>query len=373
MDAPILDFYAFQSARYAQFKAQWHDVALTIYYQPGHEYNLRRMVRGAQDALTYYTKNFGPYPHRQLRIVEFPGYAAFAQAFPNTIPFSENIGFIAKVDTANPKDIDYPYYVTAHEVAHQWWAHQVIGAAAQGSTMLSETLSQYSALMVMKQKYGPERMRKFLKYELDAYLRGRSAERVAEQPLYRVENQQYLHYRKGSMVMYALANYIGEDQVNQALAAYLKEVKYQEPPYTTSLDLLRHLRQVTPDSLQYLVTDMFERIALYENKADSVSAQKLPDGRYRVTMVLTTKKLYADSLGNETPARQMNDLLEVGVLARKKINGQWQDVPLYRRKRRFPAGTTRLSVIVAEKPDKAGIDPYNLLIDRTPDDNAVAD
>ena len=65
----------------------------------------------------------------------------------------------------------------------------------------------------------------------------------------------------------------------------------------------------------------------------------------------------------------MNDLIDVGVLTRKKINGQWQDVSLYRQKRRFRPGVTRLSVIVPEKPEKAGIDPYNLLIDRTPDDN----
>ncbi|MFD2784842.1 ABC transporter permease/M1 family aminopeptidase [Hymenobacter rubripertinctus] len=369
MDAPILDFYSFQSARYAEHHAKWQNVAITIYYQPGHEYNLNRMVRGVQDALSYYTKNFGPYQHRQVRIVEFPGYSAFAQAFPNTIPFSENIGFIAKVDTTDPKDVDYPYYVTAHEVAHQWWAHQVIGAAAQGSTLLSETLSQYSALMVMKQKYGAERMRKFLKYELDAYLRGRSTERVAEQPLYRVENQQYIHYRKGSVVMYALADYLGEAQVNQALSTYLNKVKFQPPPYTTSLDLLREFRQVTPDSLQYLLPDMFERITLYENKADSVTARQLPDGRYRVDMVLSAKKVYADSAGNERPAQQMNDLVDVAVLARRKINGQWQDVPLYRQKRRFRAGTTRVSLVVSGKPEKAGIDPYNLLIDRTPDDN----
>ena len=89
-----------------------------------------------------------------MRIIEFPGYQSFAQSFPNTIPYSENIGFIAKVDSTDPEDVDYPYYVTAHEVAHQWWAHQVIGANVQGSTMMSETMAQYAALMVMKQHYG---------------------------------------------------------------------------------------------------------------------------------------------------------------------------------------------------------------------------
>jgi aminopeptidase N len=66
--------------------------------------------------------------------------------------------------------------VTAHEIAHQWWAHEVIGANQQGSTMIVESLSQYSALMVMEKEYGAQQMRRFLKYELDRYLAGRGAE-----------------------------------------------------------------------------------------------------------------------------------------------------------------------------------------------------
>jgi ABC-2 type transport system permease protein len=37
------------------------------------------------------------------------------------------------------------FYVVAHEMGHQWWAHQVMGADMQGSTLLSETMSQYSS------------------------------------------------------------------------------------------------------------------------------------------------------------------------------------------------------------------------------------
>src|SRR4029077_8097489 len=131
-------------------------------------------------SLDYYTTRFGPYQHKIVRIVEFPRYAAFAQSLPNTIPYSEAIGFIARL--GDPQDIDYPFYVTAHEVAHQWWGHQLVGADARGATMLSETLAQYSAMMVMEKRYGPDNMRRFLEYELDKYLTGRSGERQRELP-----------------------------------------------------------------------------------------------------------------------------------------------------------------------------------------------
>ncbi|MBI3230581.1 MAG: hypothetical protein HYZ45_10490, partial [Burkholderiales bacterium] len=223
MDRPILNFFAVQSARYEVKKDSWNGLPLEIYYQKGHEYNLGRMMDGMKASLSYYTKNFGPYQHKQVRIVEFPRYASFAQSFPNTIPFSESIGFIAKVDDKDPKDIDYPFYVTAHEVAHQWWAHQVIAGNTRGATVLSETLSQYSALMVMKQRYGEGKMRRFLSYELDRYLMGRALENRKELPLAQNEDQGYIHYRKGSLVMYALQDMIGEDKVNSALQEVIKK------------------------------------------------------------------------------------------------------------------------------------------------------
>lgn len=42
---------------------------------------------------------------------------------------------------------------------------------------MSETMSQYAALMVMEREYGREQMRRFLKYELDSYLSARGGER----------------------------------------------------------------------------------------------------------------------------------------------------------------------------------------------------
>ncbi|WP_018479576.1 M1 family aminopeptidase [Pontibacter roseus] len=373
MDAPILNFYSFLSADYQVKKDKWtgkdgKDVAIEIYYHKGHEYNLDRMIKSVKKSLDYFTENFSPYQHRQVRILEFPGYQTFAQSFPNTIPYSEAIGFIADVDDKNPEDVDYPFYITAHEIAHQWWAHQVIGGNVQGSVLMSETMSQYSALMVMKQEYGAERMKKFLNYELNTYLTGRTAESKKEMPLYRVENQGYIHYRKGSMVMYALADYIGEEKLNGYLQQYVKKVAFQEAPYTNSIEFMQYIRAATPDSLQYLVTDMFENITLYENKTTDATYKKLPDGKYKVTFTVDAKKLYADSLGSESVAA-MHDWVDVGVLSRKKVDGHWQDKPLYLQKHKLKAGENKFEFVVDEEPAKAGVDPYNILIDRNPNDN----
>jgi ABC-2 type transport system permease protein len=364
MDAPILDFFAFQSARYAVKEDRWHDVAIEIYYQPGHEYNLERMIAATKAGLDYYTAQFGPYQYRQFRIIEFPRYAAFAQSFPNTVPYSEGIGFIARVRDGDPDDIDYPYYVTAHELAHQWWGHQVPGANVQGDTMLVETLAQYSALMVMKRKYGDAKMQRFLRYELDRYLIGRSTEQKKELPLAQVENQDYIHYRKGSLVMYALADYVGEDNLNRAIRAYRDRWAFKGPPYSTTKDLLREIRAVTPPKFAYVIDDFFDTITLYDNRALSASAKALPDGRYAVTLKVFAKKLTADELGRESDA-PLHDFIDIGVL-------DADNEPLFLEKRELAAEQATFSVVVAKKPVRAGIDPYNKLIDRRARDNTVA-
>jgi ABC-2 type transport system permease protein len=363
MDSKILNFYAFLSARYAVRADHWNDVAIEVYYNPGHEYNIDRMIAGVKDSLDYYTKNFGPYQHKQVRILEFPRYERFAQSFPNTIPYSEAIGFIVKVDPKNDKDIDYPYYVTAHEVAHQWWAHQVVGGNVQGATMLSESMAQYSALMVMQKKYGADKMKRFLKYELDRYLMGRAEERKKELPLMRVENQDYIHYRKGSVVMYALQDYIGETTLDQSLSAYRGKVAYQNPPYTNTPELIGYLRKATPPDLQYVINDMIETITLYENRALEASYTQRPDGKYTVKLKVAAKKIKADEKGAETEV-PLADWIDIGVLDE---TGK----PLYLEKKKIEKAETEFTIVVDRQPDKAGIDPMNKLIDRRPDDNVI--
>jgi len=376
MNSKILNFYAFLSARYEIKRDKWNasssnsgqDVAIEIYYNKGHEYNLDRMIKAVKKSLDYYTKNFSPYQHKQVRILEFPRYATYAQSFPNTIPFSEGIGFIAKVNDADPESIDYPFYVTSHEVAHQWWAHQVIGGNVQGSTLMSETMAQYSALMVMEKEYGKAAMKKFLKYEMNQYLKGRAMEGKKERPLMLVENQQYIHYNKGSIVMYALKDYIGEDSLNAALAKYIKKVAYQEPPYTNSIEFIKYLNAATPDSLKYIINDMFETITLYENKTTKCSYTKTKDGKYLVKFSVESKKMKADSIGKMKDVA-VNDWMDIGVFGSKDVNGKKTETELYLQKRKINKNKMDFEITVNEEPVKVGIDPYNKLIDRTPDNN----
>jgi len=45
--------------------------------------------------------------------------------------------------------------------------------------------------------------------------------------------------------------------------------------------------------------------------------------------------------------------------------------PLHLEKQRFSTGKSTVEFVVDEKPTFAGIDPYNKLIDRQPEDNLI--
>jgi hypothetical protein len=314
LDQKSLDFYSFISARYEVARKKWNGIDLEVYYIREHAYNVPNMLKSLEKSLDYYTKNFGKYYHRECRIVEFPRYSSFAQAFPGTMPYSEGIGFITDLRKVTKEDIDVVFYVVAHEMGHQWWAHQVCGAEMQGSEMMSEGFAQYSALMVMEKEYGRDKMKKFLKYEMDGYLSGRSNELEAERPLMKSEHQGYIHYQKASVVMYYLKEMIGEEKVNQALRNLLDSFAYRQPPYPVSPAAIRAFRSVTPDSMQYVISDLFENITLFANRMMEANVKQVGK-EYEVTLKTTTEKFRADSLGKETPM-PLADFIDIGIFGK---------------------------------------------------------
>jgi hypothetical protein len=369
-DAPINHFFSIQSARYAVARDTLGDIQLAVYHHPGHAFNVERMLKAMKASLALFGEVFSPYQFKQARIIEFPSYADFAQAFANTIPYSENIGFLAKL--SDPAKIDIATYVTAHEIAHQWWAHQIIPANQQGATMLVESFAQYSALLVMEQIYGREQMRRFLRYELDRYLRARGGEVVEELPLARVENQPYIHYQKGSLAMYWLKEVVGVDVVNAALAELLKQYAFKSAPYPNSRDFLAILRAKAGPQHEALIVDLFETITLWDVKVTEARAKKRPDGRFDLTLKTTARKFRADGQGVETEV-PLDEAFDVGAF--KLEPGQpGFDAGAVIAMQRLPvkSGEQTLTLVVDVAPAWAGVDPYNKRIDRNSGDNGVA-
>ena len=67
--------------------------------------------------------------------------------------------------------------------------------------------------------------------------------------------------------------------------------------------LVAALRAEAPADKQALISDLFERITLYDVKTKSATATKRADGRWDVAVTVEARKLYADGQGVETEAQ----------------------------------------------------------------------
>ncbi len=357
-EKPVRNAYIIYSADYKKRNSKWNDTELNIFHHPANVINLGPIEKSMKASLEYYSKNFSSYDFKELRMVEYADPGTGGISLPGSIGYSTNF---ALLNTKNDKrGFDLPFAVTAHEIAHQWWPHQLTAARVNGRALITESLAWYSALGVVKQTYGTKHLKSLLDAMRAAYLAPMNRAGV---PL--LESSDPLDaYRKGPFAMYAVREYIGEEKVNMALRNLLYKFKSGEPPYATSKDFYQEVKTVTPDSLQYLLHDLFEANTFWELETKKARVRKVNDG-WLLEVNIKARKVTADVRGIETEL-PMNDLIEIGVFS---TGAGVEEKILHLQKYRIKSGSNSITIKISQKPGKVGIDPRNLLIDNEVDNN----
>jgi ABC-2 type transport system permease protein len=367
-DAPIRGEYNIFSGNYAVSETKWIDpdkpgqgVDIRIYHHPKHEMNIDRMLRSVKASMEYYTAQFGPYPYGHITIVEGPGAGGGASAEASMIHYGAPYALMNPDD--GPDGFDLPFYILAHEVAHQWFGSaQLTPAYVEGAGVLIEGLAVYAGMQVLEKKYGEGHLQQYVNFLHSFYEMPRS---LATPSLLQA-NETFLYYRKGGLAMHVVSKYIGKEKVNGALRTLLQKHNSGEIPLPTTLDLYREIRNVTPDSLHYLLRDLFETNTYWRLKTKQFTREQTAAGDWQVTLKILAQKVIVDSTGAEKEV-PMNDLLEVGIYE----EGESSNVPLYLKMHRIRSGEQTIKITVPRKPGRAGIDPNNLMIDSRRDDNIM--
>ncbi|MHA4842786.1 ABC transporter permease/M1 family aminopeptidase [Flavitalea antarctica] len=379
-DAPIGGSQYIFSARYAVHQSTWKPadmwkpadngalpdpvdtgtVAIMIYHDPRHNGNVDRIVRSVKASLDYYTAQFGAYPYKQVSFVEHPGDGdgAGIHAVPGMLIMEEGFAFWSPKD--EPGSLDLPYAVVAHEMAHQW---TVPYANAEGAPVLSESLAWYYAMKAVENSRGKEQLellRHFMRqpHPHPPIRRG--------EPLLRGLDP-YMSYRRGPFALYALSEYLGDDSLNAGLRRLVEKHRSRNAPLATTLDLFAELKVATPDSLRYLLHDLFEVNTFWELEIEHSNARQSSPGTWQVDLQVNAKKLVFDSAGIESETH-MNDWVEIGIYG-ERVQGVEPDKPVYHQKHRIRSGRQVITVTTNRKPNLAGIDPRYLLIDLQTENN----
>ncbi len=349
--APIGGDWAILSAKYAVREARWHDVAIRLYHHPEHTAHLERSLRSVRASLDYYTAHFGPYPYDHLAIVEHPlGLGTGAHADAAMITHGQGFAFWTPADE---RQLDLPYFVMAHEMGHQWGLPY---AMVEGLPFLAEGLATFFAMQVVKEHRGDAQFRRLM-----AFMRQPFPYRPIRrgEPLLRALDP-YMSRRRGPFAMNALVEYVGAERVNGAIRRLIATHDADGAPPVTTLDLLRELRAATPDSLQYLLHDLFEVNAYWQLETTRASATPDEHGGWRVELGVRAHKMAYDSAGAEREL-SMDEWVPVGIFGAAAEGEDELSAPLHLGLHRIRSGEQTITVTVAREPVLAGIDPYHVL------------
>jgi hypothetical protein len=132
---------------------------------------------------------------------------------------------------------------------------------------------------------------------------------------------------------------------------------------------VRHLRAAAGPEHQQLITDLFEKITLYDVKVTDARARKRADGRWDVELQVDARKLYADGKGRETEA-PLDESFDVGVFTVEPGRKGYDKSSVIGLQRvQVRSGQQTLTLVADKEPSVAGVDPFNKRVDRNSDDN----
>ena len=357
-EAPIGNEYGVFSARYAVRREQRGGVPIEIYYDPAHTANVNRLLRSVRACLDLYSRQYGPYPYRYLRLIENPVRGMGAHADATTIDYGQ--GFSLFNPDQDPEGLDLPFAIMAHEMAHEWG---VPYAFAEGAPLITESFAWYAAMGVVEATYGREHLQRLLRF----FRQPQPIPPIRQSvPLLRAMDP-YAAYRKGPFALYALSEYMGRDRVDLAFRRLYDAHRSGAPPLPTSLDLYRELQVVTPDSLKPLLHDLIEANTFWHLKTEQATAKQGASGAWQVTLRVRARKVTVAPTGKETEV-PMDEWVPVGVFAPTEQGAEFGET-LYLQRHRIRSGLQTITVTVPRKPSDAGIDPYVLLIDLERFDN----
>jgi aminopeptidase N len=363
--APSTPVFGFVSGRYQVSRVNHHGVSVEVYHHPGHDYNVGQMLAVATRSLDIFSARFGPYPLRQLRIVELPSYWDFgAYALPGMIVYPEGRGFLT--DMHGGGEVDLITRRVAHEVSHQWWGHQLYPAQREGGSMLVETLAKYSEMLVLEATHGKASLPPFLRYEREIYQLSRANMPLPEPPLMRVVDLDYVYYSKGAIVMDAIRDLIGEDALNRALRKVLHDHGPSGTP-ATALDLLAALQAEARPEDRALIAEWVGQVSFVELRVESATAQRLPGGRYQVTATISGRKRLDPGGGIKPTEPPLDEMIDVAVFAEHP--GVAGATPLYAGKQRLRTGQNQVTFEVSGRPAFISVDPFERRIEAERADN----
>jgi hypothetical protein len=218
---PMRDFNIAASADYRKFSRQVGDIVVN-------SYAVKQDAQGGQDALGWaaaalntYQTAFGPYPYRELDVVETPTSAGGIE-YPGMVVIAAGL-------YSDPKRRVNFEAATAHEVAHQYW-YNVVGDDQLNNPWLDESMAQYSTGLYFGSQYGEASARAYVAQDFQGrWDRVKDISKPIGLPVDAYSGAEYsgIVYGRGPLFLLALEEQIGKDKMSALLQRYYREYAWR--------------------------------------------------------------------------------------------------------------------------------------------------
>ena len=261
--AMVRDFAAMMGRTLAVGTRRVGDVTVRSLYLPAHRAAGERVLDIAAHALETFDRDFGAYPYTELDVVEaplvggaggveFPGLVTVASMFyqdpaQSTATATQGggllggllgqMGGLGNIDQALSQTVPAMLeFVTAHEVAHQWW-HGLVGSDSRRHPFIDESLAQWSAGYYVERRYGAERARRDtdmqvkMNYQFMRMLG--NADAPVDQPASAFASPiayAGVVYGKGPYFYHAARNLLGDNAFRRTVARYVTTWRFRTAP-----------------------------------------------------------------------------------------------------------------------------------------------
>jgi len=243
--APMRDFTVILGENFERVGRETRGVVVNSYFYEWHAAGGAKALEVAVDALEAFTDFFGPYPYTELDVVETPNY----------LGGMEYSGLVVVEDGLYP-GVSTVEWLTAHEVAHQWWM-VVVGNDQVNEPWLDEALTQYSTMLYYEAVYGRQRADGILNavfVQTHQALRSAGRDMAAGLPADAYPSNLYFDivYDKGALYFHELRERVGDDLFFETLQTYYSRHRYR---IATTESFLDTVEEVTGDRHR----DLFEK------------------------------------------------------------------------------------------------------------------
>jgi hypothetical protein len=224
VQGPAREFSLVMSPEFQVLEEDAYGTRVRSYFMPDDADGGKSALYDAVAALQIYSDEFGPYPYRDMAVVEAP-LGSRGQEFPGM----SLIG--AQVYSKNQTSLEK---LIVHEVAHQWWYNQV-GSDQTMTPWLDEGLAEYSMYVYYTGRHGaPEadtlRLQRWDLPVASARRNGMDMPIGLPVTAYKSQNYEQMIYAKGALFFATLRDQLGPSMFRDALRNYLDTYRWRIAP-----------------------------------------------------------------------------------------------------------------------------------------------